>query len=154
VLIVADLAPIDAKLAKKIADIVRRLMSDQPGEVTTALEALGRVLQSAGTDAIHCVADRIEHHSGLTEAEMKTVFEAGVVKGLQRAKQQARVNGGIFPPAHDMAMWCRQQHDQPRNDWERTFINDIAARSLSRGLTPRQEEKLRSIFLRTGGLMV
>jgi len=149
-----NLAAVDEKLMKKIAGIVRRLTSNQPGEVAASLETLGRVLQSAGADVIHCIADRIEHHSGLTDAEMKAVFDAGVERGRKQAKQAARINGGIFPPAHDMAMWCRQQEHKLRDDWERTFINDIAARSLTRALTPRQEEKLRGIFLRTGGAML
>jgi hypothetical protein len=142
---------IDDKLAKRIAATVRLLASDKPGEAAAALQALGRVLQGAGADAIHAVADRIEHP--LTEEEMKKIFEAGVARGLKQAKREARINGGEFPSNHDMAMWCRQQ-DQKLNDWERKFINDMAAKSLSRALSLKQEEKLRAIFLHTGGPML
>jgi hypothetical protein len=150
---VANLAPIDNKLAKKVADIVRRLTSNQPGEVANTIEALGRVLQNAGADVIHCIANRIEHHNRLTEAEMKAIFDAGVVAGRSQARQQLHVNGAVFPSAHEMALWCRQQDDRLRPK-EREFLNDVSARTLWRSPTLRQEEWLKAIFLRLGGEML
>jgi glucose-6-phosphate dehydrogenase assembly protein OpcA len=149
---VTDLTTIDDDLAKKIAGIVRRITSDKPDEATEAVKAFGRTLQSAGADVIHAVAERIEKPSDkLSDAEMKEIFDAGIAKGLQQAKRQARING-TFPSAHDMALYCRERDDRLREK-ERDFINDMAARSIWRGLTQRQEEWLKSIFLRLGGEM-
>jgi hypothetical protein len=65
------------------------------------------------------VAERIERP--LTKDEMKKIFEAGVARGLKQAKQEARINGGIFPPAHEMAMWCRERSQQLREK-EQQFV--------------------------------
>lgn len=134
--LVADLTTIDDKLAKKITGIVRQLTSDKPGEAA-ATEAFGRTLQSAGVDIIYAVAERIEHSGGLSDAEMQEIFDGGAAKGLRQAKQQARING-VFPSAHDMALYCRQ-HDDRLREKERDFVNDMAARSIWRGLTQRQD---------------
>jgi hypothetical protein len=147
----ANLAPIDDRLAKRIAATVRLLASDKSGEVAAALQALGRVLQGAGAEVINGIADRIEHP--LTKDEMKRIFEAGIARGIKQAKQEARNGGGMFPAAHEMALHCRQHTDRLREK-ERDFVNDMAARSLSRALTQRQEEWLRAIFLKTGGPML
>jgi hypothetical protein len=149
--LVADLTTIDDELGKKITGIVRRLTSDKPGEAAAATQAFGRTLQSAGVDIIHAVAERIEHSGGLSDAEMQEIFDAGVAKGLRQAKQQLRING-VFPSAHDMALYCRQ-HDDRLREKERDFVNDMAARSIWRGLTQRQVEWLKRIFLRLGGEM-
>jgi len=142
--------PIDDKLAKKIASTVRLFASDRPGEAAAAAEAFARILQSAGPDVIHAVAKRIE----VTRADMEAVYAAGVAKGRKLEKQEARINGGMFPSSHDMAMWIRERAEQMLRDKERTFVHDMAARSLSRELTEKQEKWLRAIFLRTGGPMM
>jgi hypothetical protein len=147
---VTDLDHIDDKLAKKIAGTVRLLASDRPGEAVAAIQAFGRILQGAGVDVVHCIAKRIEHPGDtLNDAEMKAIFDAGVAEGLKQAKRQMRVNGA-YPSSHDMALYCRQRNHQLREK-EQRFVNDMAARSLQRALTPRQEEWLKAIFLRLGG---
>jgi hypothetical protein len=146
---VADLAPI----AGKLATFIRLFASDKDGEVVAAVHALIRALQNAGSD-LHELAELVEHANGeLSDAEMKKIFDAGIAVGLKQAKQEARINGGTFPPAHEMALWCRQ-HDQQLREKELRFVNDMAARSPQRALTQRQEEWLRAIFLRTGGPML
>jgi hypothetical protein len=84
---------------------------------------------------------------------MQEIFDAGVATGRKQARQQLHVNGAVFPSAHDMALWCRQQDDRLRSK-EREFLNDVSVRSLWRPLTLRQEEWLRAIFLRLGGEML
>jgi hypothetical protein len=48
------------------------------------------------------------------------------------------------------ARWCQHHADRLRTN-ERQFVNDMAARSVWRPLTAKQEKWLRSIFLKLGG---
>jgi hypothetical protein len=142
---------LDHQLAT-IAAAVRRMTSNFPGERAAAIEALGRILQKAQLDVINALAERIENGGGpaLSDAELEQVFNAGIKQGRKEAKQKLGVNGAVFPDANAMALWCRARNDH-LNNWEREFVNDIAVKSLRWPLSQKQDEKLRSIFLRLGG---
>jgi hypothetical protein len=146
---VTDLTPIADTLAK----CIRRLASDQDGEVVNTVRAMGRVLQGIGAD-IHDVADRIEHagNGALSEREMQEIFDAGVKEGLRRA---ARSNNGIstvtMPPARDMALFCYQHIDKLTSDWEHEFIINMASWTRVKPLYPKQQLHLEKIYIKLHG---
>ena len=78
-----------APIVTKLATFVRLLSSDKEGEIVAAAHAIKRTLKSAGTD-IHTLAERIEKPNGigLTEAEMKKLYDAGFSAGMREAENR------------------------------------------------------------------
>lgn len=148
---VADLTPI----AGKLASLVRMLSSDKEGEVLGAAAAIIRMLQSASAD-IHALADLVEKsNSQLNEREMRVLYQAGFEDGVRAAERKQHGNGDFrnvdgLPPWPEIAQWC-QRHDDRLRDNERQFVSDMAARTVWREPTEKQQKWLRSIFHRLGG---
>jgi hypothetical protein len=133
---------------------IRLLASDRNGEVIAAVEAMKRSLAKEGAD-FHTLADYIEKPTELSEADMKKLYDAGYNAGI-RATESKELNVESFhnvdgtPAWHEIARFCQQNNDRLREN-ERTFVNDMAARTLWRVPTEKQEKWLRSIFYRLGG---
>jgi hypothetical protein len=145
-----------ASIAGKIASLVRMLSSDRDGEVVGAARALVRTLNSAGAD-IHTLADRVEHANGggLTEAEMRKLYDAGYDAGVRATEDKHHGSGDFHntdgsPDWSEIALYCQRHNDRLRPT-EQTFIDDMASRTVWREPTPKQAKWLRSIFLRLGG---
>ena len=141
-------------IAPKLANLIRRLSSDQDGEVVATARALNRTLQSIGAD-IHDIADRIEHsgNGALVEAELKEVYDAGVKEGVRREKAQAShgVPQGVavqFPSARDMAMHCYRNLAELRSEWEQEFITNMASWTRTRPLSSKQQAHLEKIYIK------
>jgi hypothetical protein len=145
-----------APIATKLAIFVRLLPSDKDGEIIAAAHAIKRTLGAAGTD-MHALAERIEESNGngLSEAEMKKLYDAGYSDG-QRDAENKRFGPADFhnidgtPDWHQMALYCQQRSNLLRGQ-ESTFINDMASRTVWREPTEKQAKWLRSIFHRLGG---
>ena len=149
-----------ASIAPKLANLIRRLTSDQDGEVVATARALIRTLNSIGAD-IHDVAERIEHsgNGALSEREMQEIFDAGVKTGIKQTEQKLRnqaPHGGAqgmtvqFPSARDMAMYCYQCIDR-LNEWEQEFIGNMVRWTRRRPLTIKQQARLEEVYLKLGG---
>src|SRR5262249_6920427 len=79
----------------KLAACIRMLSSDKDGDVITAACGLVRMLKGAGTD-IHAFAERIaKPNGGLTEAEMRKLYDAGYEAGV-RAVENKQHGPGDF----------------------------------------------------------
>lgn len=144
---------IPPNVAGKLANLVRLLSSDKDGEALGAARAIGRTLQRAGLD-IHVLAARVETGGQLDPAEMKEIFEAGRAVGLEEANNKNSVAAGFHDvdavPLHEMALRCQRQAHRLRPN-ERMFVDDMAARTVWRSMTEKQEKWLRSIYLKLGG---
>jgi hypothetical protein len=144
-----------APIINKLAACIRMLSSDKDGDIVNAARGIVRMLKGADTD-IHALAERVEQPSGgLTEAEMKKLYDAGYAAGVHAVenKQHGSVdfhNVDGTPAWHEIARFCQQHNDRLREN-ERDFINDMASRTVWREPTPKQEKWLRSIFFRLGG---
>jgi hypothetical protein len=151
---VTDLVPI----AGKLAPLIRRLGSDQDGEILAVVHALIRTLKSAGTD-LHALADHIEHPGELDEGEAQAIYDAGVKRGIALGEQQARhkaqsngSNGAQLPAAVAMADYCHQRRDNHRlRDKDREFIDHMVRVAQRRGLSPKQQTWLEDLYLKLGG---
>jgi hypothetical protein len=153
-LLEAAVSAITPATASKLAAIVRMMSSDKDGDVLNAGRALDRTLKSVGAD-IHDLAEIIEHPNGgnLNEAEMRKLYDAGYEAGVNAVESKQtgdfhNVDG--TPHWHEIARFC-QQNDKRLRDGERQFVSDMAARTVWRQPTPKQEKWLRSIFFRLGG---
>lgn len=150
----SDFAPI----AGTIAQLVRFLGRSGDGEVLAAVEAIKRKLQSAGL-GIHDLADFIERPiekpKGVSEADMKRIYDTGFRAGLEAAEKKHHggndfVNVNGLPSWHEIALYC-QRNNHRLNDWEREFIDSVASQTAWREPRPKQEKCLRSIFYKLGG---
>jgi hypothetical protein len=155
---VADVAQIDAKLAKRIAGIIRMFTSDNPGDVAAATKALGRTLQGVNADVLFVVAERIEHPNERNDDDLQKLVDFGRelerkdIERERRRRYQAAHAPPQMPPAADMAMFCLRNVGK-LNEWETTFITNIAAitRTSARPLTPKRQAHLEKIYLGLGG---
>ena len=149
-----------ASVAPKLANLIRRLSSDQDGEVVATARAMIRTLQGIGAD-IHDVADCIEHASNgaLAENEMQEIYNAGIKEGARLAiqKMQAQMAHSPpqrlmpqFPSAADMALYC-YQHLNRCNEWETEFASNMAVWTRRRPLTVKQQARLEELFIKLGG---
>jgi hypothetical protein len=149
-----------AAFARRLAGCIRRLLSDQDGEVAAALASIERMLTS-GAD-LHALADRIETPPGLTEStkqEIRKAIEdaraAGYAEGVRAAEN--RHNGVDAFHTTTGAEWIRvalyvqrEKHRLPVQHHQ--FVDDMAARTVwDREPSERQHRYLHSLFLKLGG---
>jgi hypothetical protein len=148
-----------ASIAPKLANLIRRLSSDQDGEVVVTVHALIRTLQGIGAD-IHDVAARVEQSNGaLSEHEMQDLYSAGIKEGARLAiqKMQAQMSRSPaqhiipqFPSAQDMALHCYQRLNQC-NEWETEFATNMMVWTRRRPLTVKQQARLEELYIKLGG---
>jgi hypothetical protein len=144
-----------APIVGKLAACTRMLSSDKDGDVITAARGLVRMLKGAGTD-IHVFAERIaKPNGGLTDAEMRKLYDAGYEAGVRAVENKQHGSGDFhnvdgLPSWNEIALFCQQNNDRLRPT-ERQFIDDIASRTVWREPTEKQAKWLRSIFYRLGG---
>jgi hypothetical protein len=144
-----------APIANKIRPLIRLLSSDQSGEVVAAARALSRLLKTNGAD-IHVLADSIgQANGGLSEKEMRKLYDAGFEAGLRKAESAhgdpgfRYVNAYDEPNWHDIACECAKHDKRLHSEREREFVRDMVRRSVHGGkLTEKQAAWLRSIYAR------
>lgn len=151
----------DCHRDKKLATMVRMIVSDNAGLAKSAMLKFAGALQNAGPEVAYDIADRIEHagngapgnNGQLPEAVMQEVFDAGVKEGLKRAAQSNTngVNMVTMPSAADMAMFCYRNIGELRSDWEREFVTNMASWTRTRALSLKQQAHLEKIYLKLGG---
>ena len=144
-----------APIVGKLAACIRMLSSDKDGDVISAARGLVRMWQGVGTD-IHAFAERIaKPNGGLTEAEMRKLYDAGYEAGVRAVENKEHGSGDFhnvdgLPNWNEIALFCQQNNDRLRPT-ERQFIDDMASRTVWREPTEKQAKWLRSIFYRLGG---
>ena len=144
---------------ERLGDLVRRLMSDQDGEIVSTVLAIRRVMKTAGLD-FHVLADRVQkpNGNGLSEAEMRRIFDEGVEVGLQKAEEERRRPNyfrdvGDAEYWHEIASYC-QQNPKRRFLYEREpdFLEDMVEQTAD-GDAPSEAQQvwLLKIYRRLGG---
>jgi hypothetical protein len=147
--------------AKKITRLFRMLSSPYDGEAHNALTKLKRLLETERL-TFNDIAVLIENHGGeieekkYSDADADIIFLRGVEKG--RAEEQRKqaappefydVDGG--PLWIEIAQFCQQNIGRLHDNWERTFINDMAGKVLLREPSEKQAKHLLAIFVKLGG---
>jgi hypothetical protein len=129
------------------------LSATQPGEIIAARNMLQKLLQDAGTD-IH---EFVGKTNGLSDAEMKKLYDAGYKDGLVAGESKQQVVTVNFhnldgtPAWEAVAQYCLQ-HDDGLTENEQKFVRDMGVRATwQRAPTEKQERWLRSIFFKLGG---
>ena len=141
-------------LEEKIADRIRVLASDKPGEVVAAANALKLILASAGTD-MNGLAHAIENlgkNAEVSKDQMKKIWDAAVQHTENRlhGADEFRSTDGK-PTWQSVALYC--QRNKHRLDAKHhNFIDKVAAQTVyDREPTERMHKYLFSLFLRLGG---
>lgn len=147
----STLAPISGKLQR----FIRLLASDRDGEVVAAARALIRTLESNGAD-IHVLADAIMQPSGLSESEMRKLYDAGYERG-RLDERRAGENGSMFrnvnlddePSWSEIARECAAHPNRLKGEREKDFVKQMVRRT-ARGGEPslKQANWLRKIYAR------
>ena len=141
----------------KLGNLIRRLGSNNDGELVATVHAMRRVLDSVGAD-FHAWAEHTEkpNGSGLNEAEAKKIFDTGYAMGVQDAENKQhgandfRTTDGR-PEWNDVALFL--QRNKARLDAKHhEFVDDMASRTVwGREPTERQHKYLHSLFFKLGG---
>src|SRR6266540_3728980 len=109
-----------SEVTDRLGNVIRRLSSDQDGEIVASLYAILRLLESCGGD-VHALAAQVEN-GGMSEkyreevrAQIKKAHEVGYEKGVRAAEAlfaERQINR--LPPdkhefIHKMAFYARQE---------------------------------------------
>jgi hypothetical protein len=152
------MADVLAPIAEKLKPLIRLLASDHDGEAMATVRAIGRLLKSARLD-FHTLADRIGQPNGLSEAEMRKLYDAGHKDGYAAGRRAAEkeYSGRMFhsvnfdeePSWHEIACECAARPDRLRDERERKFVHDMTRRLVHGGEpTEKQRKWLRDIYAR------
>jgi hypothetical protein len=124
------------------------LSSDNDGEALAAVHALRRALAQEGAD-IHELAKRIE---GLSEADMKKLYDAGFEKGRSTAAATTTASFSSVdgPSFYEMACACKHKGGGRLSPKESDFINDMVVWCSRREPTEKQGKWLLALYCRIG----
>jgi hypothetical protein len=154
-------AALDDTTAKRVAKLVRMLASDHDGEALNAARKLKQQLGAEGL-SLNDIAIVIENAGGeieerkYSDSDAEIIFAKGVEKGrIEEARKREAppefydVDGR--PRWSEIAIFCQKNTARLRGEWERTFINDMAGKTLCYEPSAKQAKHLLAIFVKLGG---
>jgi hypothetical protein len=155
------MSTLNEPVAKRIAKLFRLLASDFDGEVLNAARRMKQLLGAEGL-SFNDIATVIDNCNGeieekkYSDTDAEFIYAKGVEKGRKEEarKQQAPpefydANGQ--PRWNEIALFCQKNTARLRSDWERTFINDMAGKTLWSQPSEKQAKHLLAIFVKLGG---
>jgi hypothetical protein len=132
-------------IAGKVAKLIRLLASDRDGEVLSAVAALRRALESAGSD-LHELAKAVTNGGGeLSEAEMRKLFNAGFAAGLEAAREDREEGFHDADDWHSKHDYCERNKRHLRTR-DRDFIESLGR--WQGKLTPKMQNWLDDVYAR------
>jgi hypothetical protein len=153
------MSTLNEPVAKRISTLVRMFGATEE-EAKVAVVKLRRLIAEEKL-SFNDIGTLIENCNGeieqlkYSDADAKVIFEHGVAKGLAEGAR------GQAPPEFydtdgyarwdEIALFCQRNIDRIHNEWELTFINDMAGKMLSFLPSEKQAHKLLGIFVRLGG---
>jgi hypothetical protein len=148
-------------LANRMGKLIRMFGSNFKDEAISAATRLRQVAQSEGI-SFNDLATLVENCDGQIEekkysdADAKIIFARGQEKGRaeEARKQQAPpefYDADGHPRWNEIALFCQKNLGRLRGEWERTFINDMAGKTVWCTPTEKQAKHLLAIFVRLGG---
>jgi hypothetical protein len=89
-----------------------------------------------------------------TDAEI--IFTKGVEKGRAEEARNQQAPPEFYdadgrPRWYEIALFCQKNTARLRDNWERTFIDDMAGKTLWREPSEKQAKHLLAIFVKLGG---
>jgi hypothetical protein len=124
----------DERHGSRLGDVIRRLGSTSDGELIATVYALRRILESTGSD-IHGLAEHLEaaNGSGVTEADLKKVYDAGYAMGVQDTQNRQHGeddfrNTDGKPDWTAVALFLQRNKDR-LDSKHHAFVEDMASTS-------------------------
>jgi hypothetical protein len=158
---VLAMSTLNEPIAKRIATLFRLLGSNHDGEALAAIAAMKRLF-TAERLTFHDIATVIESCNGeieekkYSDADAAIIFQRGMEKGrVEEARKRSAppefydIDGR--PRWSEIARFCQQHLGELRSDWERTFVKDMAGKTLWSQPTEKQAKHLLGIFVKLGG---
>jgi hypothetical protein len=148
--------------AKRIAKLFRLLASDFDGEVLNAARRMKQQL-AAERLTFNDIATVIENANGeieekkYSDADAEIIFSKGVEKGRAEEARKQEAPPEFYdadgqPRWYEIAVFCQQNSDRLRNEWERNFVSDMPGKIIKFGQpTTKQVPHLLAIFVKLGG---
>ena len=148
-------------LAKRIGVLVRLLGSNFDGEATGAVFGLKRLLPAEGL-TFNDLAILIENCNGAIEekkysdTDVEILFRRGEAKGRAEEANKKDLPPDFYdadgqPRWNEIALFCQKNENRLRDEWERTFVNDMAGKTVWRLPSDKQAKHLIAIFVKLGG---
>lgn len=155
------MSTLNEPVAKRIAKMFRMLGSPFKGEVDNALTMMKHTLETEGL-SFNDIATVIENCNGEIEERKYSDTDAEIIfaKGMEKGRKEEASKKDLPPEFYDadgsprwneIALFCQKHEKRLRDDWERTFVNDMAGKTLLREPTEKQAKHLLAIFIRLGG---
>jgi hypothetical protein len=146
-------------LAKRISKLVRMMSSTYEDGSSAALHLRQLLINERLCNDLavlieNCNGEIEERKYSDTDAEM--IFARGVEKGRAEEVHKRDLPPDFYdadgqPQWHPIALFCQKNQHRLRDDWERTFIDDMAGKTVFREPTEKQAKHLLAIFIRLGG---
>jgi hypothetical protein len=155
------MSSLNEPIAKRVAKLFRLLASDFDGEVLNAARRMREQLTAEGL-SFNDLATVIENHNGEIEEkkysdnDAEIIFAKGVEKGRKEEAHKKDLPPAFYdadgnPRWNEIGLFCQKNVARLRGEWERTFINDMAGKTLLRTPTVKQAKHLLAIFVQLGG---
>ncbi|MGO9049409.1 MAG: hypothetical protein ACLP19_27210 [Xanthobacteraceae bacterium] len=155
------MSALDETVTKKIGKLMRMLSSSFEGEAHNALRKLNGLLEAEGL-TFNDIAVVVENHQGeieerkYSDADAEIIFAKGVEKGRSEEARKKDLPPEFYdadgrPRWNEIALFCQKHTARLRTEWERTFVNDMAGKTLWSEPTEKQAKHLLAIFIKLGG---
>jgi hypothetical protein len=148
-------------IAKRIARLMRMLGSSYEGEWHNAVTMMKRTLEAEKL-TFNDIATVIENHQGeieekkYSDTDAEIIFAKGVEKGRKEEARKQQAPPEFYdadgqPRWNEIALFCQKNTARLRSEWERTFVGDMAGKTLWSQPTEKQAKHLLAIFVKLGG---
>src|SRR6516164_1247175 len=129
------MSTLNEPIAKRIAKLFRLLASDFDAEALNAARRMKQLLAVGGL-SFNDIATVIENANGeieekkYSDSDAEIIFTKGVEKGRAEEARKREAPPEFYdtdgqPRWYEIAVYCQQNSAQLRNDWERSFANDM-----------------------------
>jgi hypothetical protein len=137
------------------------LSSDYDNEVLAAVGRMKNLFKAEGL-SFSDIATVIENCNGEIEEKKYSDSDAEIIftKGVEKGRAEEARKQETPPEFYDIdgrprwtaiALFCQKNIARLRDEWERTFINDMAGKTLWREPSEKQAKHLLAIFVKLGG---
>jgi hypothetical protein len=147
----------DPIIAKRIADLVRRLSSPSDGEIIATVRALQRTLEANSLD-IHAIADPLEAPNGksIPEDKLQRVWDTAYARGVQDTENRQHGSDDFLgtdgKPTWEAVALFLQRNKHRLDPKHHEFIDKVAAQTVwGDEPTERMHKYLHSLFYKLGG---
>jgi hypothetical protein len=156
-----SMTALDETITKRIGKLMRMFGSSYEPEAHTALRKMKGLLEAEGL-TFNDLATVIENHQGEIEERKYSDADAEIIfaKGMEKGRVEEARKKDLPPEFYDadghpqwnaIALFCQKGVSRLRDEWERTFINDMAGKTMWREPSEKQAKHLLAIFVRLGG---